>query len=62
VTVRDDGLGLREGSTGTGIGLKNIHERLRLSYGDGAFLRLSPGAADRPGQGFAATISIPANR
>src|SRR5690606_9757089 len=35
VTVADDGCGFGNGnSAGTGIGLRNLRERLRLTYGD----------------------------
>ena len=36
VTVADDGQGFSAESGGTGIGLKNVRERLRLAYGDAA--------------------------
>jgi DNA-binding LytR/AlgR family response regulator len=36
VTVADDGRGFSEEGGGTGIGLKNVRERLRLAYGDRA--------------------------
>ena len=36
VTVADDGRGFSEDGGGTGIGLKNVRERLRLAYGDAA--------------------------
>src|SRR5690606_32868671 len=36
VTVADDGLGFGGNSSGTGIGLKNLRERLRLTYGERA--------------------------
>ena len=38
VTVADDGNGLRHETTGTGIGLRNLRERLNLAYG-GRILR-----------------------
>ena len=33
VTVADDGIGLGTQTTGSGIGLKNVRERLQLAYG-----------------------------
>src|SRR5690606_34479273 len=36
VTVADDGRGFNAESSGTGIGLKNVRERLRLAYGNAA--------------------------
>ena len=57
VTVADDGQGLG-GSTrgGTGIGLRNVRERLRLAYGADANLSV---VANFP-NGVAATITVPA--
>ena len=56
ITVADDGRGFSEGTSGTGIGLKNVRERLRLAYGDDAGFMI---AANFP-KGVAATIVIPA--
>ena len=56
VTVADDGLGFSGEAGGSGIGLKNVRERLRLVYGTAATLTL---AANFP-SGAAATISVPA--
>jgi signal transduction histidine kinase len=56
VTVADDGRGFAEGTGGTGIGLKNIRERLRLAYGDAATFII---VANFP-RGVAATINVPA--
>lgn len=56
VTVADDGQGFNDQSSGTGIGLKNVRERLRLAYGDAA----SFGIVSNFPHGVAATISIPA--
>jgi Histidine kinase len=56
VTVADDGQGLNAGSSGTGIGLKNVRERLQLAYGAAASFRL---VANFP-SGVAATITVPA--
>ncbi|WP_426700952.1 sensor histidine kinase [Rhodanobacter sp. Col0626] len=57
VTVADDGLGFGGETNGTGIGLKNVRERLRLVYGDAATLTI---AANFP-SGVATTISVPAS-
>ena len=57
VTVADDGQGLGTStSQGTGIGLRNVRERLRLAYGPEASLSV---VANFP-TGVAATISVPA--
>lgn len=56
VTVADDGLGFGMAGGGTGIGLKNVRERLRLIYGERATLSV---VANAP-QGVAATITVPA--
>ena len=59
VTVADDGQGLGSSTSGgTGIGLRNVRERLRLGYG--AEANLSVGA-NFP-TGVAATITVPAER
>jgi hypothetical protein len=55
VTVADDGLGLNTLNKGTGIGLNNIRERLKLSYGADASLNL---VSNFP-SGVAATITLP---
>ena len=60
VTVADDGIGFgtdddRRQTAGTGIGLKNVRERLRLVYGDAAQLSV---VANFP-HGVAATITVP---
>ncbi len=55
VTVADDGQGFNAGSSGTGIGLKNVRERLRLAYGGAASFSI---VANFP-SGVAATINIP---
>jgi anti-sigma regulatory factor (Ser/Thr protein kinase) len=58
VTVADDGQGLGAStSAGTGIGLKNVRERLRLAYGGDASLSV---VANFP-SGVAATITVPAS-
>jgi hypothetical protein len=57
VTVADDGRGFSEEGAGTGIGLKNVRERLRLEYGDSAAFAI---VANFP-KGVAATITVPAS-
>ena len=57
VTVADDGRGLGDEGGGTGIGLRNIRERLKLAYGDAASFSI---VANFP-RGVAATISLPAH-
>lgn len=56
ITVADDGRGLSDASSGTGIGLKNVRERLRLVYGASASLNI---VANFP-NGVAATLNVPA--
>ncbi|WP_242007629.1 sensor histidine kinase [Luteimonas cucumeris] len=55
VTVADDGQGFNAESSGTGIGLKNVRERLRLVYGAAAGFAI---VANFP-SGVAATITVP---
>jgi hypothetical protein len=55
VTVADDGRGFSENGGGTGIGLKNVRQRLRLLYGDAATFTI---VANYP-KGVAATITVP---
>lgn len=58
VTVADDGLGLNAGlpaTQGTGIGLKNVRERLSLAYGPAASFTFTSNFPS----GVAATISVP---
>ena len=57
VTVADDGEGFNSKTSGSGIGLKNVRERLRLRYAGEANLSV---VANFPA-GVAATISVPAN-
>lgn len=57
VTVADDGCGFGNGdSAGTGIGLKNVRERLRLTYGEAASFSI---VSNFP-SGVAATLALPA--
>ena len=55
VTVADDGRGFSAEGGGTGIGLKNIRERLHLAYGAAAKFAI---VANFP-NGVAATITVP---
>ncbi|WP_254063410.1 histidine kinase [Rhodanobacter sp. L36] len=55
ITVADDGQGFGDASGGTGIGLKNVRERLRLMYDGEASLAV---VANVPA-GVAATITVP---
>ena len=55
VTVADDGRGFSEEGGGTGIGLRNIRERLRLAYGGAASFSI---VANFP-RGVAATLTVP---
>ena len=55
VTVADDGLGFGQGTTGTGIGLNNLRERLRLACGAEASVAI---VANFP-TGVAASIRVP---
>lgn len=57
VTVADDGRGFSEKDSGSGIGLKNVRERLQLIYGNAGSLVIG---ANFP-QGVAATITVPEN-
>jgi hypothetical protein len=55
VTVADDGRGFSAEGGGTGIGLRNVRERLRLGYGSTASFAI---VANFP-SGVAATITVP---
>lgn len=55
VTVADDGRGFNNETAGTGIGLKNVRERLKLAYGSEANFGI---VANFP-CGVAATIAVP---
>ncbi|MDB5907736.1 MAG: histidine kinase [Massilia sp.] len=57
VTVADDGRGFSAEGGGTGIGLRNVKERLRLAYGAAAGFAI---VANFPA-GVAATITVPNN-
>jgi len=54
--VADDGNGFGTETTGSGIGLQNVRERLQLAYGAEATFDI---AANFPA-GVAATITVPA--
>ena len=58
ITVADDGDGFNTKNSGTGIGLKNVRERLRLVHGNRASLAV---VANFPA-GVAATICLPAGQ
>jgi two-component system LytT family sensor kinase len=59
IEVEDDGLGMTEerlgSALGEGIGLSNVHERLRVIYGEAYGLKLT----SAPGRGTSARIEIP---
>jgi signal transduction histidine kinase len=55
ITVADDGVGLQTGTSGTGLGLRNVRERLKLSFGESAQCTL---AVNSP-SGMKAIIAIP---
>lgn len=55
LTVADDGVGFRSDGAGTGIGLKNLRERLRLTYGSAAAFTIGNNFPS----GVAATIVLP---
>ncbi len=57
VTVADDGRGFSADGGGTGIGLRNVRERLRLAYGTAASFVI---VANFP-SGVAATITVPSS-
>ena len=57
VSIADDGCGFNSDSSGTGVGLKNVRERLNLMYGAAAYLSI---VANFP-SGVTASISIPAS-
>ena len=55
ISVIDDGVGFGGATSGTGIGLSNIQERLRQLYGDAAALTL----ISRDEGGIEASLSLP---
>ncbi len=55
VSVADNGVGPKGGTSGTGLGLKNMRERLKLTYGEAASLSLSLNVPS----GMVAAIKIP---
>ena len=56
VTVADTGLGFgRAATSGTGVGLANIRERLQLLYGPKASLTIT----ENPGGGTRVTLAVP---
>ena len=57
IEIIDDGLGMTTDRSrpGTGIGLRNVDERLRVIYGANYHLKLS----STPGEGTCARIEIP---
>ena len=62
VTVVDTGLGFSPGgasTSGTGLGLTNIRERLKLLYGDRASLVIEANQVDGAPLGTRVTISVP---
>lgn len=56
ITVADDGMGFRTEGAGTGIGLRNLRERLRLTYGATASFVIGNNFPN----GVAATMTLPA--
>ncbi len=63
IEVEDDGVGISPGRAhtsgvlqGTGIGMKNVRERLQVLYGDAALFDVH----SRPGRGTRITIAFPA--
>jgi len=62
IEVEDDGVGIAPGRsrssgvlTGTGIGMKNVRERLDVLFGDAAHFDVT----SRPGRGTKVTLGIP---
>jgi len=56
IAVADTGMGLQEGSHGSGMGLANLRERLKLLYGARARLSIAPNTPS----GVVCVIEIPA--
>ncbi|MCD1259887.1 sensor histidine kinase [Paenibacillus athensensis] len=65
IRIADDGVGMtaskllevRQGSPISGIGIKNVNERLKIIYGEPYGMELE----SAPGQGLAITLTIPLN-
>lgn len=64
IEVEDDGVGIAPGRAhtsgvlqGTGIGMKNVRERLEVLYGDAALFDVT----SRPGRGTKVTLAFPAS-
>ncbi len=57
VRVTDTGAGLHQSASGLGTGLTTLRERLQLSFGDAAQLRLMSGAS----RGVAVEVDMPAH-
>ncbi|HUB20029.1 MAG TPA: histidine kinase [Acidobacteriaceae bacterium] len=64
IEVEDDGVGIAPGRAhtsgvlqGTGIGMRNVRERLEVLYGDAALFDVT----SRPGRGTKVTLAIPAH-
>jgi signal transduction histidine kinase len=55
ISVADDGVGFQEGTGGTGLGLKNVRDRLKLLFGERGTLSLATNFPD----GVTATLSVP---
>src|SRR5690606_28361472 len=55
LVVKNDNVGTAEVNGGTGLGLKNVRERLKVHFGDRARLTAGPTAED----GYRAEIEIP---
>jgi two-component system, LytTR family, sensor kinase len=61
VQIEDDGVGMHtelesvSSSQGTGIGLKNVRERLHVLFGDDAGIEV----VSRPGRGTRVTVEVP---
>jgi two-component system LytT family sensor kinase len=63
IEVEDDGVGIAPGRAhtsgvlqGTGIGMRNVRERLEVLYGDAALFEVM----SRPGRGTRVTLAFPA--
>jgi two-component system LytT family sensor kinase len=57
IEVEDDGVGFTDSasSSGTGIGMANVTERLHVLYGDSAHLETD----SRPGKGTLIRVTLP---